>query len=627
MSMTERTGNNVTGVSKDIRRIAIILCYDKDGIIDDYVLYLLHDLNENLTDLVVTVNGKLSPSGRERLQTVTDKIYIRENKGADAGAWKDTMLHFLGWSKLYEYDEIVLLNDSFYGPFYPFREVFAEMETRPVDFWGLLAHGETNVAFPDCPYPNLLAHIQSYFMVFRKRMHTSPEFKKYWEEMPYFATVQEAISRHETVFTRYFSELGYRWDTFVDVRDLDGEYSDGQATAYCFLNTYELIRNRCFPVLKRHCFGFSYQNHLASSHGMHLRQSMAYIAEHTEYDVQMIYQNIIRLYNITDIFYNLQLNFVLPKNLRVRGGGADGKAVMVYHNEYLASLKYIKPFLLDLPPSVAVLVTVGSGSDVAAVEKCFRKELGPRLRVVSAQSAKGELSAFLTLAAPYLMDYEYIGFCHDAKSDSEEVIMVGESLQELMAENVAGSRTYVENVLELFRQRPELGLLCVPSPHYAKYTFDFLNYWQEDFASVRELLGKLRVQVGLAKDRPPLMTEMAFWCRREAIETLLNNASLVENYLLEPVTGKVKKPGALKKMFPYIAQHHGFLTGWIVNDDYARTEFNNINYILGGINSGSDSESDSAFTFLKIIIINYLKKHLPEPLIGPAKKVKHLLHL
>ena len=78
MSMTERTGNNVTGVSKDIRRIAIILCYDKDGIIDDYVLYLLHDLNENLTDLVVTVNGKLSPSGRERLQTVTDKIYISQ---------------------------------------------------------------------------------------------------------------------------------------------------------------------------------------------------------------------------------------------------------------------------------------------------------------------------------------------------------------------------------------------------------------------------------------------------------------------------------------------------------------------------------------------------------------------
>ena len=205
--------------------------------------------------------------------------------------------------------------------------------------------------------------------------------------------------------------------------------------------------------------------------------------------------------------------------------------------------------------------------------------------------------------------------------------MVGESLQELMAENVAGSGTYVENVLELFRQRPELGLLCVPFPHYAKYTFDFLGYWKEDFAPVKEILGKLHLQAGLTEDRPPLMSEMAFWCRREAIETLLKNASLVENYLLEPMTGKVKKTEALKKVFPYVAQHNGFLTGWILNDDYARTEINNINFILGGINSGLDSESDSAFTFLKIIIINYLKKHLPEPLIGPAKKVKRLLHL
>ena len=625
MSMTERNGNDVTGVTKDFRRIAIILCYDKDGMIDDYVLYLLKDLKENLTDLVVTVNGKLSPSGRERLQTVTDKIYIRENKGADAGAWKDTMIRYLGWRKLSEYDEIVLLNDSFYGPFYPFREVFAEMKTRPVDFWGLLAHGETKIQFPDCPYPNLPAHIQSYFMVIRKRMHTSPEFKKYWEEMPYFTTVQNAISGHEIVFTRHFGDLGYRWDTFVDVQDLDGEYPDGQATAYCFLNTYELIRNRRFPVLKRHCFGFPYQNHLAGSHGMHLRQSVAYISEHTDYDVKMIYQNIIRLYNITDIFYNLQLTFVLPKNLRVRSGETDCKAVMVYHNEYLASLKYIKPFLLDLPASVAVLVTVGKGSDVTAVEMCCRKELGARLHVVPAQTENGELSAFLALAAPYLMEYEYIGFCHDAKSDDEEVVMVGASRQELMAENVAGSGTYVENILDLFRQRSELGLLCVPYPHYAKYTFDFLNYWQEDFVSVKEILGKLHLQAGLAKDRPPLMTEMAFWCRREAIETLLKYASLVEKYLLEPVSGKVKKNEALKKIFPYVVQHHGFLTGWVLNDDYARTEINNINYILGGINSGSDSASNS--NFLKIIIINYLKKHLPEPWIGPAKRIKHLLHL
>lgn len=302
MNFDMKADNSTMGFSNGLKRIAIILCYDRDGFIDDYVLYLINDLKDNLTDLVVTINGKLSSTGRERLLKVTDKIYVRENKGADAGAWKDAMISYLGWSTIAEYDEVVLLNDSFYGPFYPFHDIFDEMDKRPVDFWGLLAHGETNIRFYDCPYPHLPEHVQSFFIAIRKRMHTSPDFKKYWEEMPYFTTVQDVISKHETVFTKHFSDLGYTWDVLTNTRDLDGNYPEGNPIAHCFLNTYELIKNRHFPILKRHCFGFSYQYHLLHSNGMHLRQSMEYIAEHTNFDVMMIYKNIIRLYNITDIF-------------------------------------------------------------------------------------------------------------------------------------------------------------------------------------------------------------------------------------------------------------------------------------------------------------------------------------
>ena len=63
MSMTERTGNNVTGVSKDFRRIAIILCYDKDGIVDDYIPYFLDEFRRFLEVLVIVCNGKLCEEG------------------------------------------------------------------------------------------------------------------------------------------------------------------------------------------------------------------------------------------------------------------------------------------------------------------------------------------------------------------------------------------------------------------------------------------------------------------------------------------------------------------------------------------------------------------------------------
>lgn len=86
MNFDIKAGNLTMGFSNGLKRIAIILCYDRNGIIDDYVLYLLDDLKDNLTDLVVVINGELSVSCKERLQTVADKIYLRENKVADAGS-------------------------------------------------------------------------------------------------------------------------------------------------------------------------------------------------------------------------------------------------------------------------------------------------------------------------------------------------------------------------------------------------------------------------------------------------------------------------------------------------------------------------------------------------------------
>ena len=605
----------------DYRRIAIILCYDRDGVIDDYVLYLLNDLKENLTDLVVVINGELSVSGKERLQTVTDKIYIRENKGADAGAWKDAMCDYLGWGKIAAYDEIVLLNDSFYGPFYPFREVFAEMNGKDLDFWGLLAHGEADISLDGCPYPHLPEHIQSYFIAIRKRMHTSPEFKKYWEELPYFATVQEAISKHETVFTKHFSDLGFTWGVLTDTHYLDGKFPEGSPTAYCFLNTYELIRNRRFPILKRHCFGFSYQNHLMSSHGMHLRQSVEYIAAETNYNLSMIYKNIIRLYNVADIFYNLQLNFVLPKSCRTAIKGKRYRVALVCHIEYESSLSFFKNYLSALPDYVAIIITLGKGVKKESVDTQY-SDLTGRLKVLPSFGTGQDIASFLYTAAPYLKEYEFIGFCHDAKSNKEEVVTVGASVQELMAENVMGSRAYVEHVLELFEQHQELGLLCVPPPRHARYSIDFINPWKEDFKMVKQLVERMKLKANVAEDHIPLMTETAFWCRREAILPLLQPSGEDAGVLTESWFKDKKTVRALRKVFPFVAQHQGYLTGWVMSDDYARTVVNNDTYILNSFMNNVDLKENFSYKFILFAI---LKERLPGPLVEPARMIKHLL--
>ena len=70
-------------------------------------------------------------------ESIADKVVIRENKGFDIGAWQQGITEICGREELAKYDSLTLFNDSFFGPFYPFADIYKEMESRSKDYWGL----------------------------------------------------------------------------------------------------------------------------------------------------------------------------------------------------------------------------------------------------------------------------------------------------------------------------------------------------------------------------------------------------------------------------------------------------------------------------------------------------------
>ena len=72
-----------------VRRAGVFVFYDRDGIVDRYVEYLLRDLRKNLDQLAVICNGKLYAAGREKLMNQCDQQYVRENTGLDAAGFRE----------------------------------------------------------------------------------------------------------------------------------------------------------------------------------------------------------------------------------------------------------------------------------------------------------------------------------------------------------------------------------------------------------------------------------------------------------------------------------------------------------------------------------------------------------
>ncbi len=637
-------------------RLGIFLSYDKDGIIDDYICYMLEDLCKNLTELVVVVNGVLTAEGRLRLEKYTKNIFVRENKGFDAGAWKDAMISYIGWNTLSVYDEIILLNDSFYGPLYPFNVMFEEMKTHQVDFWGITDHAEQDVPINSKLYDHMPAHIQSYFTVFRKELHNSEVFKIYWENLPYFESLWETTCGHEVVVTQYFKDHGFSWEAYSSTLDLDGTYPNNQPVIpHCFADTYDLIKLYKCPIIKRHCFGFDYANHLNWASGLQLKKSIDYISKTTNYDVSLIYKNLLRQYNVADLFFNLHLQYILPKRSLTVKREIKSRAVMVFHISYLEKIDLIKPYICELPESVDVIITTKPKKNCAEISGIFEQLLGNRLRVLEAKDPGRDLSALLVTASAYLKEYDYIGYCHDKRSHEGEYITVGKTFQELIVENIIGSGAYVENIISFLDEHTDIGLLCPPHPCFSYFTDGIQNLgWCTDFDVTNALAKRLRLNANLSVDKMPLALGTSFWCRREALEPLFNYPWTFDDFPKEPLATDGTLNHALERIFPFVAQHQGYLTAWVMTDEYAAMEISNDRYLMNkkkqqmvafqeimSSSSIRDKELSKALdealkmnallvaqpqqVGLKGALINYFRKHTPKPFRRTARFMKRLL--
>ena len=137
--------------------LAIMSVYDSDGIVDDFIIFYLSSLKTVADRIIVVVNGKLTVSGEHKLRTITDEIYIRENIGFDFGAYKDVLEYYLKPEEIKQYQELILCNDTCFGPLVSFKEIFYKMRDKTLEMWSINYIDDI-----------LLPHFQSYFMVFRK---------------------------------------------------------------------------------------------------------------------------------------------------------------------------------------------------------------------------------------------------------------------------------------------------------------------------------------------------------------------------------------------------------------------------------------------------------------------------
>ena len=188
------------------KRVLIYVIYENQPQLQSYKLFFLKALADLSDKVLIVLNSTLADTDVKKLEKF-GQVISRENTGYDTAAFRHGIL--LLKDELSNFDELLLVNDTNVGPMTDLSVVFQKMSTQKLGFWGI-SYGEKQADFTGFnPYGAIHEHLQSYFLVIEKNMFQTPEFLKYWENLSDTNSRNKAIGKHETVFTKYFSDLGF----------------------------------------------------------------------------------------------------------------------------------------------------------------------------------------------------------------------------------------------------------------------------------------------------------------------------------------------------------------------------------------------------------------------------------
>ena len=121
------------------------------------------------------------------------------------------------------------------------------------------------------------------------------------------AFLNDSVRLHETQFTAHFAALGYRWDTFVDTKDL----------ASLFVNPImacpKLLADRGCPFFKRRSFFTPYADELRRTDGQAAAELYDYLKSETDYPVDDLLRALLPVQPLAAMAQNLHWHYILPQ--------------------------------------------------------------------------------------------------------------------------------------------------------------------------------------------------------------------------------------------------------------------------------------------------------------------------
>lgn len=515
--------------------------------IDEYSILFLTELRKVSNYVEVICPKALNNSENKKIFGLVDRIEVGSLQERLAEQWE---------GELKDYEEFILCDDTFMGFVYPLHEMLEYMEEKKVKAWNILPVEDS---FVDgfCVLSNDMVQA-----VFLNSMHCF----------------------RETVL-RQIEKMGEKIDSYIDL-----SLYQTLTKEPLLLYPAKIMKEQRCPVFDFRVFSEDYFDVLEVGTGRGARELYEFLKRETSFDLNVLWDKLLRDVNQADFVKNLNLNYVLSSNEPLIKEEYKQKVLpktaLVMHLYYLDLISKSLAYAESVPETTDVYITTDTEEKKREIEKNLRKLLPRNCQVRLIPNRGRDVSSLLVGVKDIISKYDYMCFVHDKKTTQVEQGSVGEGFATRIFHNTLCCRNYVQKIIDLFEKNERLGMLSPATPNHSDYFVTLGQEWGVNYENTANLAKQLQLDVPMSRDKEPVAPfGTCFWFRTKALQPLYAKDWKYEDFPEEPNGTDGTILHAIERIYPYVVQSAGYYPAFVLEQRYAELDLTNLQFYIRNYNS------------------------------------------
>ncbi|MES2666537.1 MAG: rhamnan synthesis F family protein [Pseudomonadota bacterium] len=275
---------------------------------------------------------------------------------------------------------------------------------------------------------------------------------------------------------------------------------------------------------------------------------------------------------------------ILPVEARSPGKTAwsFGRIAVFIHAFYAEMMPEFWDLLQQLPCDHDLFLTTSTEAHKAEIEAFLADKGFPadrtEVRVVDQNRGRDMSSLFITFRDVALSDRYPVALRLHSKRTPQVSRQVGEGFKKHLFDNLVKSPGYVGNILDLFEQQPDIGMVMPPVIHVGFGTLG--HSWFNNRGTLHQLSLDMGLNVPFDADTPVAAYGTMYWFRPAAMWKMFKWEWKWEDYNSEPHHIDGGLAHVQERLIGYCVQDAGFRIVQVMNPDLAARYYAKLEYKL-----------------------------------------------